>query len=126
MVSGDFNGDGDVDGDDVDFYIGNLDQPAMGSLSQLDLNGDGDVTIADHDLHVTTLVVTSNGVTGGLLGDVNLDGPVDVLLDGFALVGGLGQDATGRSQGDLNADGVVDVLGDAFILVSQLGQSNEP
>ena len=126
LVSGDFNGDGDVDGDDVDFYIGNLDQPAMGSLSQLDLNGDGDVTIADHDLHVTTLVVTSNGVTGGLLGDVNLDGPVDVLLDGFALVGGLGQDATGRSQGDLNADGVVDVLGDAFILVSQLGQSNEP
>ena len=126
VVPGDFDADGEVDGDDVDFYIGNLDQPAVGSLSQLDLNGDGDVTIADHDLHVTTLVVTSNGVTGALLGDVNLDGPVDVLRDGFALVGSLGLNATSRSQGDLNADGVVDVLGDAFILVFQLGQSNEP
>lgn len=126
QVPGDFDADGDVDGDDVDFYIGILDQPAMGNLSQLDLNGDGDVTIADHDLHVTTFVVTSNGVTGALLGDVNLDGPVDVLSDGFALVGSLGLSVASRSQGDLNADGVVDVIGDAFRLVGQLGQSNDP
>ncbi len=125
-VLGDFDADGDVDGDDVDFYIGNLDQPAMQDLSQLDLNGDGDVTIADHDSHVTTFVVTSNGVTGALLGDVNLDGPVDVLIDAFALVQNLGLSVTSRSQGDLNADGVVDVLGDAFILIFHLGQSNAP
>lgn len=123
---GDFDVDGDVDGDDVDFYIGNLNQPATGNLAQLDLDGDGQVTLADHNLHVTTLVVTSNGVTGALLGDVNLDGTVDVLGDAFALIGSLGLSVTSRSQGDLNADGMVDVLGDAFILVGQLGQSNDP
>lgn len=54
----------DVDDVDVDFYIGNLAQQAADDLAQLDLDGDGDVTIVDHNLHVTTLVVTSNGVTG--------------------------------------------------------------
>jgi len=124
-VPGDFDGDGDVNGDDVDIYIGVLNQSAEGDLSQLDLNGDGDVTIADHDMLVMTFVVTSNGVTGALLGDVNLDGPVNVLSDGLALVRSLGLTVTSRSQGDLNADGVVDVLGDALILVGQLGQSND-
>ena len=123
---GDFDADGDVDGDDVDFYVGSLDQPATGELAQLDLDGDGDVTIEDHNLHVTTLVVTSNGVAGALLGDVNLDGKVDVLNDAFALVGSLGLSVTSRSQGDLNADGLVDVLSDAFLLIGQLGQSNDP
>ncbi|MDA8564204.1 hypothetical protein N9L06_07125 [Mariniblastus sp.] len=121
---GDFNGDGNIDGDDVDFYIGNLDQFATGELERLDLTGDGALTIVDHNVHVTILVTTSNGVTGALLGDVNLDGTVDVLNDAFALVASLGQSATSRSQGDLNADGVVDVLNDAFILIGQLGQSN--
>ena len=123
-ITGDFDADGDVDGDDVDFYISNLNQPATGELEQLDLDGDGNVTLADHNFHVTTLVTTSNGVTGALLGDVNLDGVVNVLSDGFALVGSLGQSVTSRAQGDLNADGVVNVLGDGFILVGQLGQSN--
>ena len=123
-VQGDFDGDGDVDGDDVNFYIGQLDQAATGALAQLDLDNDGDVTLADHNLHVTTLVQTSNGVTGALLGDVNLDGIVNVLTDAFALVGSLGQPATRRAQGDLNADGVVNVLGDAFILIGEIGQSN--
>lgn len=124
-ILGDFDADGDVDGDDVDFYIGNLNQAAEGAFAQLDLNGDGQVTLADHDLHLTTLVVTSNGVTGALLGDVNLDGTVDVLTDAFALIANLGGSATSHSQGDLNADGIVDVLGDAFLLISQLGQSND-
>ena len=114
----------DRDGDDVDFYVGNLDRPATGDLAQLDLNGDGEVTVADHNLHVTTLVATSNGVTGALLGDVNLDGVVDVLSDALSLVANLGQSVTSRSQGDLNADGTVDVIEDAFILINQLGQSN--
>ena len=75
-------------------------------MAQLDLDTDGEVTLADHNLHVTTLVTTSNGVTGTPLGDVNLDGSVDVLGDGFALIGGLGQSVTSRAQGDLNADGI--------------------
>ena len=126
VLAGDFNVDGEVDGDDVDLYIGNLDRPATGQRARLNLDGDGIVTVVDHDLFVTTLVVTSNGVTGALLGDVDLDGTVDVLSDAFALVGSLGQSSTSRSQGDLNADGMVTVLGDAFILVGQLGQSNDP
>ena len=124
-ITGDFDADGNVDGDDVDFYIGNLNQPATVELARLDLNGDGIVTIADHNFHVTTLVVTSNGVTGASLGDVNLDGLVDVVNDAFALVGSLGQSVTSRSRGDLNADSVVDVINDAFILVGQLGQTND-
>ena len=124
-ITGDFDADGDVDGDDLDFYIGNLNQPATGEFAQLDLNGDGEVTIVDHDLHVTTLVMASNGVTGTLLGDVNLDGIVDVLGDAFTLISGLGSSATSHSQGDLDANGTVDVLGDAFLLISQLGLSND-
>ena len=93
-------------------------------MAQLDLNGDGQITLADHNLHVTTLVVTSNGVTGALLGDINLDGTVSVLLDAFGLIANLGQNVTSRSQGDLNADGLVEVLHDAFPLISQIGQSN--
>lgn len=125
-VLGDFDNDGDVDGDDVDFYIGNIGSAAAGQLAQLDLDADGTVSLADHNTHVTTLVQTANGVTGALLGDVNLDGAVDVLTDAFALVGNLNQSATRRAQGDLNADGTVNVLGDGFILVGGLGQSNEP
>ena len=124
-VLGDFDDDMDVDADDVDFYNGNVGQPASFN-TKLDLNNDGTITLADHNLHVMTLVMTSNGVTGALLGDVNLDGMVDVLNDAFILVGSLGQSVTSRSQGDLNADGAVDVLNDAFILVGQLGQSNAP
>lgn len=123
-VLGDFDGDGDVDGDDVDFYIGQLGQAATGALAQLDLDDDGFVTLDDHNMHVMNLVQTTNGATGAFLGDVNLDGTVDVLSDAFALVAGLGQLATSRAQGDLNADGTVNVLGDAFLLVADLGQSN--
>ena len=124
--TGDFSGDGNVDGADVDFYIGNLGRPASGALAQLDLNNDGTITLADHDQLVTTLVMTSNGVTGALLGDINLDGRVDVVGDAFILVANLLQSITSRSQGDLNADGQVTVVGDAFILVSDLGQSTDP
>jgi len=124
-VAGDFDGNDVVDGDDVDFYIGNLGQPATGALAQLDLDDDETVTLADHNLHVTTLVTTSNGFTGALLGDVNLDGSVSVLVDALTLVGTLGQMVSSRSAGDLNADGIVTVLGDALILVGDLGQSNE-
>ena len=121
---GDFDCDGDVDADDIDFYAGNLDLPATGVLAQLDLNEDGVVTLADHNLHITTLVQTSNGQTGTLVGDMNLDGVVDVLNDAFVLVSGLGTTTGGYANGDLNADVVIDVLGDAFQLVANLGQTN--
>ena len=126
VLLGDFNQDGVVDADDIDFYSGNLGLEAVVDLDQLDLDGDGFVTLADHDLHVTTLAETSNGQTGALLGDTNLDGTVDVLNDAFALIGGLGGSVSGYANGDLNADGVVDVLGDAFRLIGNLGLTNDP
>ena len=124
-LTGDFDSDGDVDADDIDFYSGNLDLAATGSLEQLDLNDDGMVTIADHDLHVTTLVETSNGQVGTFLGDINLDGNVNVLGDAFILVANLNSAGPfSYGLGDLNADQAVNVLGDAFRLVANLGASN--
>ena len=57
-VEGDFDLDGDVDGDDVDFYIGSLDQPATGELAQLDLDSDGEVTSVSYT-HLTLPTIYS-------------------------------------------------------------------
>ena len=122
-LAGDFDLDGDVDADDIDFYGGNLDVAATGSLARLDLNGDGMVTLADHDLHVTTLVQIANGQAGSLIGDIDLDGSVTVLDDAFILIRFLGSNSGGYANGDLDANLVIDVLGDAFILIGNLGQT---
>ena len=126
-VFGDFDQDGDVDADDIDFYSGNVNfEFAQGEFAQLNQNSDGLITLADHDTHVFTLVETSNGQVGTFLGDFNLDGQVNVLGDAFALVGNLGNENAGWEEGDVNADGRVDVLVDAFALVLNLGRSNAP
>ncbi len=121
-VTGDFDGDNDVDCDDIDMFAGNI-----GSTSAtFDLDGSGTVDLLDVELHIETLVVTSNGVTGTLLGDLNCDGQVNVLGDAFALVGNLGSSAAVvYTDGDINLDGQVNVLGDAFLLVGNLGMSNQ-
>jgi hypothetical protein len=119
-VTGDFDGDGDVDCDDIDMFAGNI-----GSTSAtFDLDGSGTVDLLDVELHVETLVVTSNGSTGTALGDLNCDGQVNVLGDGFPLVANLGNSGTVYTSGDINFSGTTDVLGDAFVLVANLGFSN--
>ena len=123
-VLGDFNQDGDVDLDDLDRYIGNIEEPASGDLELLDLNGDGTVGANDFEQHYETLVETSNGGKGTFAGDANLDGTVNVLGDAFTLVGNLGSSVTSWADGDANGDGRVDVLGDAFLLVGNLGNGN--
>jgi len=123
---GDFEPDGDVDIDDIDFYVGNIGAAAEGDLAQLDLDGDEMITLADRQMHIETYVQTSNGQTGTFLGDVNLDGQVNVLGDALALVTNLGGAVTSYADGDINFDGVVNVLGDALILVTNMGLSNEP
>lgn len=125
-LKGDFDDDNDVDIVDVDFYVGNIGSAATGELAQLDLSGDGQILFADLETHVTACVQTSNGQTGTFLGDLNLDGAVNVLGDAFILVGSLGGSATSYGQGDIDLDGTVDVLRDAFILVGNLGSSNAP
>ena len=122
--AGDFNDNGVVDCDDLNSFVGNLQQAATGALAQLDLNNDDQVTIADATLHITTLVETSNGQVGTFFGDLDCDGVVDVLGDAFALIGNLGNAVTSYSQGDINFDGTVTVLGDAFLLIGNLGNSN--
>ena len=126
-VLGDFDGDGDVDVSDIDFYVGNLGADAVGALAQLDLDSDGTVTIDDLNTHITTLVETANGVKGALIGDLNLDGQVNVLGDAFTLVGNLNSTgAISYGLGNVNADLTVNVLGDAFALIGNLGQNNDP
>ena len=122
--AGDFNDNGVVDCDDLNSFVGNLQQAATGALAQLDLNNDDQVTIADATLHITTLVETSNGQVGTFSGDLDCNGVVDVLGDAFALIGNLGNAVTSYSQGDIDFDGTVTVLGDAFLLIGNLGNSN--
>ena len=125
-VVGDFSGNGVVDCDDIDFYIGTLGMPATGMLADFDLVTDGMIDSADVEFLVENLVVTSNGETGTFLADFNCDGQVDVLNDAFILVGSLGSSGVSYSDGDVNLNGTVDVLGDAFILVGNLGSTNTP
>lgn len=123
---GDFNEDGVVDVADIDFYSGRIGLMATdpGFDARLDFDEDGTIGLDDHEIHVTSYVQTSTGVTGTLLGDINLDGEVSVLGDAFILVGRLNGGAPySYGTGDLNADQQVTVLGDAFILVGNLGQS---
>ena len=126
VVVGDSDGDMDVDCDDLDSYVGNLDTSVAGStgLANLDIDGDEMLTLEDANEAITTLVVTSNGITGTFPGDFDCNGTVDVLNDAFVLVGNLGGPDTMYSEGDANFDGFVDILGDAFILVGNLGESN--
>ena len=120
-MPGDFDFDGDVDSDDIEFYAGNIGASVAGlTLELLDLDGDRVITIEDHNMHVNTLVETTTGV-GTFVGDVDLDGDVDVLGDAFALIGSLGNSGTDWSSGDLNADNQTNVLGDAFLLIGNLG-----
>ena len=123
---GDFDNDDDVDLVDLDQYNQNIGADAIGALADLDLDGDGTVGANDFEFHYTNLVQTSNGQTGTLAGDANLDGTVDVLGDAFALIGNLNQPATSWSQGDFNGDGMVTVLEDAFALIGNLGGTNNP
>lgn len=120
-ILGDFDADGDVDVDDINFYTNTLGQPASFN-PDMDLNNDQVIDLTDHDLHVNTLVQT-NGLSGTVVGDINFDGVVNVLGDAFALISNLGSSGVGYAQGDLNADGLVNVLGDAFRLISNLGTS---
>ena len=125
-ITGDFDGDGDVDCDDLDGYIGNLGMAATGELLALDFDGDGTIRLTDANFLITSSVQTSNGRVGTFPGDLNCDGEVDVLFDAFTLVSNLGNSATRYSQGDINFDGTVNVLGDAFLLVRNLGRTNAP
>lgn len=125
ILLGDFDNSGFVDATDIDFFQGNIGLAAVDSLQQLDLDGDGLVRFDDYQFHIENLVQTSNGQTGTFIGDLNLDGTVNVLGDGFTLVSNLGSEGPfGYANGNLNADFAIDLLADVFVFVSNLGRSN--
>ncbi len=116
-VSGDFNGDGNWDCDDINDLTAAI---AAGSTNlSFDMNGDGVITLADITDAVGWLAVggaNNPGATGGnpfLRGDATLDGTVD----GQDFIVWNNNKFTVLPQwcsGDWNADGTVD--GQDFII----------
>ena len=116
------DGDDDIDVDDINGFATMLGESAL-FYRCFDLNGDGAITLEDHDALIENLVEIAGGQQGTFIGDLNLDGVVDVLNDGFTLIGNLGQPGPfGYQDGDLNADRQVDVLGDGIRFISNLVQ----
>ena len=104
---GDFDGDGDIDADDID-SLGAAIQAGSTDLL-FDMDGNGLIEQADFDLHVTTLVDTLIGEgSGTMFGDFNLDGLID-LID----LGTIGEQygvGTGWATGDADGNGLVDLI----------------
>ncbi len=117
---GDFDGDGDVDADDLDLLFANV----GGTDLAYDLTGDGLVDSADVDEWVFNTVPIGENV-GTVYGDFNLDGAVDagdlaLLGTNFGAAGSFGW-----ADGDANGDGVVDA-GDLALLGSNFGTVVHP
>ena len=116
---GDFDGDGDVDADDIDILCANM----GGALDPYDLDGDNDVDEDDMILLVETLAEWDDGVTTGVgtyRGDFNLDGVVNA-TDLQIMKGGFGATG-GYPDGNANCDTVVNAT-DLQILKSNFGQT---
>ncbi len=117
---GDFDGDGDVDADDIDLLFANL----GGADLSYDLTDDGLVDSADVDEWVFNVVPIGANI-GTVYGDFNLDGAVDagdlaLLGTNFGAAGSFGW-----ADGDANGDGVVDA-GDLALLGSNFGTVVHP
>ncbi len=103
---------------DAAFYSFELSDSVVSVNGNVPLDGDGDGVLGGNFVESIYVAIP---------GDITLNGQVNVLEDGFPLVGNLG--TTGGATwalGDFNSDGNVNVLGDAFILVSNLGRSVFP
>ena len=114
-VLGDFDGDDDVDADDIDILCANM----GGDVGTYDMDGDLDVDEDDMVYHVENLVELSAGGPGTKRGDFNLDGIVNatdlaVMKPNFGLSGML------YSQGNANCDSIINGT-DLAILAGNLG-----
>ncbi len=105
-VSGDFDLDGDLDGEDIDALVANI----AGNMPELgfDMNGDGSIDQADLTEWLT-VAGAANLDSGNpyLFGDANLDGTVDT--SDFNLWNANKFTSTAAwTAGDFTANGVVD------------------
>ncbi len=107
---GDFDGDGEIDGDDMDLVYANAGNAAF----DVDLDGDAD------DDDVQDLV---NNLLGSVFGDANTDLKV-TLIDLNALGANFNQ-AAGWAGGDFNGDGTVS-LADLNYLGANFGFDGTP
>ena len=122
-IPGDFDSNGIVDSDDIDCLTDDIGESLNFMNFTKDLDGDGAITLSDREILIERFVDTPSG-RGTFPGDINLDGVVDVLGDGFQLIENLGTtNGASYSEGDINGDGKVDVLRDAFAFVGNLGSS---
>lgn len=108
-VTGDFDGDSDVDADDIDLLTAAI--RAGSTDSQYDLDGSTAVDAGDLDEMIAS-------VLGTVPGDANLDLNVD-LIDLSALASAFNTTA-GWASGNFNADSVVDLI-DLSLLASNFG-----
>ena len=119
-IPGDFDGDDDIDADDVDILCANM----GGDPATYDLDGDGDVDEDDMIFLVEDLIeYDTNGDgtpdgNGTYRGDFNLDGVVNA-TDLQIMKGSFGSSGVGYASGNANCDTVVNatdlqILKDAF------------
>ena len=116
-VLGDFDGDDDVDADDIDLLCANM----GGDVATYDMDGDLDVDEDDMIFHVENLVELQDGSgrVGTKRGDFNLDGLVNatdlaIMNPNFGLAGQL------YSDGNANCDTVINGT-DLAILSGNIG-----
>ncbi|MEM8680867.1 MAG: proprotein convertase P-domain-containing protein [Planctomycetota bacterium] len=106
VVSGDFDGDGDYDHDDINALTNEIAAGTNGA--SFDLTGDGTVNLADRDAWLSEAGEANLGPGQSyLVGDANLDGTVD----GADFVVWNDNKFTSNANwcdGDFNADGVID------------------
>jgi len=124
----DYDGDGDVDADDVDILCDAV--AAASDDLQYDMDNDGDVDEDDMVTMIETAVeVDIDGddvpdLYGSFQGDFNLDGTVDI-ADLAVLRTNSGQAGMGYADGNANCDDLVD-LADLTILRGTAGSSVSP
>ena len=107
MATGDFDGDGDFDGVDVDSLVSTI--AAGGTDSLFDMNGDGSVDQADLSEWLS-VAGAANLASGNayIYGDANLDGSVDV-SDFNIWNANKFTSSAAWTLGDFSADGSIDV-----------------
>ncbi|MHC4986063.1 MAG: PEP-CTERM sorting domain-containing protein [Planctomycetota bacterium] len=123
---GDFDGDGDVDTDDIDLLCDNLGDAAY------DLDGDGDADEDDMIYLVENLVELTDGSgrTGTQVGDFNLDGLINA-TDLAIMSPNFGTTGMNYGAGNANCDDLINatdlaVLAGNFGYIAPAGAVPEP